>query len=77
MSGKDDEAAELEHAEEVGFLIFPAADESAEVVEPSEEALDFPEAAVTTQFAPSWVLFRRRLCLWGAMSRMRCCCSKR
>jgi hypothetical protein len=51
MSGKDDEAAELEHAEEVGFLIFPAADESAEVVEPSEEALDFPAAAVTTQFA--------------------------
>jgi hypothetical protein len=50
MSGEDDEAAELEHAEEVGFLMFPAADESAEVVEPSEEALDFPAAAVTAQF---------------------------
>ena len=24
MPGKDDEAAELEHAEEVGFLMFPA-----------------------------------------------------
>jgi hypothetical protein len=51
MSGKDDEAAELKHAEEVGFLMFPAANQSAEVVEPSEEALDFPAAAVTTQFA--------------------------
>ena len=51
MSHEDDEAAELEHAEEVGFVIFPAADESAEVVEPSEEALDFPAAAVATEFA--------------------------
>jgi hypothetical protein len=51
MSREDNEAAELEHAEEVGFLMFPTADESAEVVKPSEEALDFPAAAVTTQFA--------------------------
>ncbi len=51
MPQQDDEAAELKHAEEIGFLIFPAADESAEVVKPSEESLDFPAAAVTTQFA--------------------------
>ena len=51
MPQEDDEAAELQHAEEIGFLMFPAADQSAEVVEPSEEALDFPAAAVTAQFA--------------------------
>jgi hypothetical protein len=51
MSREDHEAAELKHAEEVGFLMFPAADQSAEVVEPSEEALDFPAAAVAAQFA--------------------------
>ena len=51
MSGEDNEAAELKHTEEVGFLMFPAADQSAEIVKPSEEALDFPAAAVTTQFA--------------------------
>jgi hypothetical protein len=39
MPQQDDEAAELEHAEEVGFVIVPAADHSAEIVEPSEEAL--------------------------------------
>jgi len=32
-------------------VIFPAADQSAKVVKPSEEALDFPAAAVTAQFA--------------------------
>ena len=41
----------MEPAEEVGFVIFPAADQSAKVVKPSEEALDFPAAAVTAQFA--------------------------
>src|ERR1700687_1096130 len=51
MSREDDEAAELEHAEEVGLVIFPAADEWAEVVEPSEEPLDFPAAAIAAQFA--------------------------
>jgi hypothetical protein len=39
MSRENNEAAELKHAEEVGFLMFPAADQSAEVVKPSEEAL--------------------------------------
>lgn len=50
MSHEDNEAAKLEHAEEVGFLMFPAADESAEIMEPSEEALDFPAAAIAPQF---------------------------
>ena len=51
MPHEDNEAAELEHAEEIGFLIFPAADESAKVVKPGEEALDFPAPTVATQFA--------------------------
>ena len=32
-------------------MILPAADQSAEVVQPSEEAFDFPAAAVSTEFA--------------------------
>jgi hypothetical protein len=51
MPQQDDEAAELQHAEKIGFLMFPTADESAEVVKPSEESLNFPAVAVTTQFA--------------------------
>ena len=51
MPQQDDEATELEHAEKVGFMIFPAAHQSAEVVKPGEEAFDFPAAAITAQFA--------------------------
>jgi len=51
MPQEDNKAAELKHAEEIGFVIFPAADESAEIVEPGKEALDFPAPAVTAQFA--------------------------
>ena len=51
MPQKDHEAAELKHAEEISFVVFPAADQSAEVVEPGKEPLDFPAAAVTAQFA--------------------------
>lgn len=42
MPPGDDETAEQERAEELDFLMFPAADQSAEGMEPSEEALDFP-----------------------------------
>src|ERR1700688_774140 len=51
MPQEDNEAAELEHAEEIVLVIFPAADESAEIVEPGKEALDFPAPTVATQFA--------------------------
>jgi hypothetical protein len=51
MPQEDDEASELEHTEKVGLVIFPAAHESAKVVEPSEEALDFPTAAVAAKFS--------------------------
>src|SRR5713226_820373 len=50
MPQEDDEAAELDHAEEVGLVIFPAGDQAAEIVEPSEEAFDLPAAAVPPQF---------------------------
>jgi hypothetical protein len=48
MPQENNEAAELEHAEEIGFVIFPAADQSAEIVEPGKEAFDFPTPAVAT-----------------------------
>src|SRR5208282_1836030 len=51
MPQQDNEAAELEHAEEIGFVIFPAGDQSAEIVEPRKETLDFPAPTVATQFA--------------------------
>src|SRR5215470_5062560 len=51
MPQKDDEAAELKHAEEIGFMIIPAAKQSAKIVEPGEETLDSPATAVATQFA--------------------------
>jgi hypothetical protein len=65
MSRENNEAAELKHTEKVGFLMFPAADESAEVVKPSEEALDFPAAAVTTQFAAVLGAFPAAIVLVG------------
>ncbi len=50
MPQEDNEAAELEHTEEVGLVIFPTADEAPEVVEPRKETLDFPATAVATKF---------------------------
>jgi len=41
----------LEHAEEVGFAIFPAGHEADEILEPSRKRLDPPPTAVTAQFA--------------------------
>ena len=51
MPQENNGAAELQHAEEIGFVIFPTTHQSAEVVEPGEEALDFPAAAIAAQFA--------------------------
>jgi len=51
MPQEDDEAAEMEHTEEVSLVIFPAVDQSAEIVQPCKEALDFPATAVPPQFA--------------------------
>ena len=51
MPQEDNKAAELKHAEEIGFVIFPAADQSAKVVKPGEEPLDFPAAAIPSEFS--------------------------
>ena len=51
MPQEDHEATELDHGEEVDLMMFPARDQSAEVVQPGEEALDFPAAAIAAQFA--------------------------
>jgi hypothetical protein len=48
---EDNGAAKLEHAEEIGFVIFPAVDQAAKFVKPSKEAFDLPEAPVAAQFA--------------------------
>lgn len=50
MPQEDDEAAELEHAKEVGLVKLPASDETAEVMQPGEQSLDLPAAAITPQF---------------------------
>ena len=39
----------MDHAEEVGRIIFPAGDHSAEVVQPGIEAFDLPAFSVPTQ----------------------------
>src|SRR5437879_5718094 len=49
--GDDDDAAELEHPEEVGFVELPASYEPTEVMQPSEKAFDFPATTVTAQLA--------------------------
>jgi len=51
MPQEDDQTAEPEHGEEVGLVIFPTADQSAEIVKPCGQALDFPAGAAATQFA--------------------------
>ena len=49
MPQEDDEAAELEHAEEIGFVKLPASDQSAEVMQPGEEPFDLPAALVAAK----------------------------
>ena len=39
----------MEHAKEIGLLMFPSRDQAAEVVEPGEEPFDLPAAAVAPQ----------------------------
>src|SRR5262245_5898458 len=51
MPEKDDSASELNHPEEILWIVFPANDDATEIMKPSEQALDFPTAAVTTQAA--------------------------
>jgi hypothetical protein len=65
MPQEDNEAAELNHAEEISFVVFPAADQSTEVVEPGEEPLYFPAAAVAAEFATVLCAFLAAIVLVG------------
>ena len=65
MPQQDDEATELEHAEEISFVIFPAAHQSTKVVKPGEEAFDFPTAAIPAQFATILGIFPMTIVLMG------------
>ena len=49
MPEEDLGTRQLQEAEEVADVIFPAGDEPARVVEPGEEAFDLPAAPVTPQ----------------------------
>ena len=49
MPKQDLRAGELEKAQEIADVIFPAGDPSARVVEPGEEAFNLPAARVPAQ----------------------------
>ncbi len=49
MPEQDARAGELEHAEKVLDMVFPAGDQAARVVKPSEEPLNLPTAAGAAQ----------------------------
>ena len=49
MPQEDDGGGQLDHPEEVVRVTLPAGDDAAEVVEPSEEALDFPAPTFPAQ----------------------------
>jgi hypothetical protein len=51
MPQEDHSASELHHPEEILWVVFPANDDATKVMKPSEQALDFPAAAITTQTA--------------------------
>jgi hypothetical protein len=51
MPQEDNSASELNHPEEILWVVFPANDSATKVMKPSKQALDLPTAAVTTQSA--------------------------
>src|SRR6516162_9006619 len=51
MSQEDKSASELNHPEEILWVVFPANDDATKVMKPSEQTLNLPTAAVTTQAA--------------------------
>ena len=51
MPEEDSGTGEMQHAEEVLDVVFPAGDEPSGVVQPGKEALDLPPAAVAAQAA--------------------------
>jgi hypothetical protein len=51
MPQEDNGTSKLNHAEEILWVVFPANDHAAKIMEPCKQALDFPAAPVTTQYA--------------------------
>ena len=49
MPEEDLGARQLQEAEEVGDVVFPAGDQASRVVEPGEEALDFPAPPIAAE----------------------------
>jgi hypothetical protein len=50
MPQEDYSACELNHPEEILWVVFPANDDAAKVVKPREQALDLPATPVATQY---------------------------
>src|SRR5258707_14047727 len=51
MPQEDDGASELNHPEEIFWVVFPANDGATKIMEPGEQALDFPATPVAAQNA--------------------------
>ena len=51
MSQEDNSASELNHPEEILWVVFPANDDATKVMKPSEQTLDLPATTVATQAA--------------------------
>ena len=66
MSQQDQHASQLNHAEKVVAVTFPPHQQSAEVLQPREQPLDFPPAFVTPEFSPVLAVPS------GAITTMRC-----
>ena len=66
MPQEDDGASKLNHPEEILWVIFPANDDATKIMKPCEQALDFPAATVTTQYATVLRAFRLRVEWCGA-----------
>src|ERR1700674_4535528 len=51
MPQEDNGASELNHPEEILWVVFPANDRATKIMQPSKQSFDFPTAAVATQSA--------------------------
>jgi len=68
MPQEDDGASELDHPEEIFWVVFPANDGATKVMKPGEQALDFPATPVAAQNPAVLRRSATRTNLWGAMS---------
>ena len=52
MSQENDGASELNHPEEIVWVVFPANDDATKVMKPGEQAFHFPATPVAAQNTP-------------------------